>query len=206
MSATEKTVPEKCHACDAELKSPIVCQGCRALYPLPETVDYFSLLALPRRYDLDEAALAERFVALSRNVHPDFFTGAGEKMSELATKLSAELNDAAHVLKDPVLRAGYLLVTCGGPSAAEDRTVPPDVLAAAMLLREEIEEAQAEKKEAELDRLRDAIGAARQKLLDEIAALARTLPDANSEDKTCLRRAINSIKYYDNMLELLWID
>lgn len=206
MTAKESTVPQKCYSCHAELTSPIVCEGCQTLYPLPTTVDYFGLLGLPRSYDIDLAQLEARFVAISRHVHPDYFTQAGEEMSRLATRLSAELNDAVTVLKDPVLRAGYLLETSGGPAATEDRTVPPEVLADAMELREEIEDAQGRHDQGQLDELRGGVRTKREALLETIATLARKLPGAGADDMRRLRHTLNAVKYYNNMLDLLWIE
>lgn len=204
-SATDKSsVPQKCYSCNAELISPIVCQGCNKLYPLPQSVDYFELLGLPRTYDIDVEALDARFVSVTKHVHPDYFTGAGEEMSRLATRLSAELNDAVKVLKDPVLRAGYLLELSGGPSASDDRTVPPEVLSETLMMREEIEEAQAGGDEAAIQSLHDSVERKRSELLNVIAALARKLPSSDEDVKRDLRRTLNAVKYYNNMQELLW--
>ena len=204
MGDSTKTVPKKCLACDAQLTSPIVCQGCHSLYPVPKEVDYFDLLGLPRRYDIDLAEVNERFVALSRHVHPDYFSQAAEPARQLAVRLSAELNDAVQVLRDPVLRADYLLETAGGQSAPRDRTVPADVLSQTLLLREEIEEARADNDATKLADLRQTVDSRRRELLERIGELARRLPSAADEDKVQLRRTINSVKYFANLLDLLW--
>lgn len=204
MSKQRDTVPEKCLNCSAELTTPVVCSGCHTLYPLPQSVDYFGLLGLPRAFDLEEKALEARFLSVSRHIHPDYFGSASGEMQQLAVRLSAELNQAVKVLRQPVLRAGYLLELCGGPGPAADRTVPADILAETMMLREEIEEAQAS---GDADALRDAratVDARRAALVERIAGLARRLPNASAEDKTALRHTLNAVKYYDNMLELLW--
>jgi len=204
MSSESCTVPEKCLKCSAELTSPVVCEGCHTLYPLPQRVDYFALLGLPRTYALDEAAVEERYLAVSRHIHPDYFGGASGEMQQLSIRLSAELNEAIKILRHPVLRAGYLLELCGGASAADDRTVPPNVLSETLMLREEIEEAQSGGDADELRRLRDSVDRRRAELIAQIADLAGKLPGASSADKTSLRHSINAVKYYDNMLDLLW--
>jgi molecular chaperone HscB len=206
MSSKDGAVPEKCLACHAQLETPIVCQGCHTLYPLPKSVDYFGLLGLPRTYDLDTDEVNKHFVSVSRHVHPDFFSAAGDEMRNLATRLSAELNDAVKVLSDPVLRAGYLLETSGGPSAAGDRGVPPEVLADTMMLREEIDDALQANDHAAKQALRGRVERKQLDLLATIAALARRLPVASAEDRTRLRHTINAVKYYNNMLDLLWMD
>jgi molecular chaperone HscB len=181
-----------------------VCEGCHRLYPLPQSVDHFALLGLPRTFDVDAAALHRQFLAISKHVHPDYFGGADEAMRGLATRLSAQLNEAMRVLKDPLLRASYMLETTGGPNAAEDRNVPPDVLAEALTLREEIDEAREAGQSAEIDRIRDRIDARRDEYMAQITALAGKLPQAAVDERVALRRALNAVKYYQNLLDLLW--
>jgi molecular chaperone HscB len=188
------------------LSVPFVCEGCQTLHPIPRSVDYFELLGLPRAFDLDTDLLQQRFLSLSRHVHPDYFAQAEPQMRSLSVRLAAELNAAVKVLGDPVQRAGYLLETFGGPSPAQDRTVPPDVLADAMMLRESIEEAKANGNSKELAELRQMAGAKRGALIEKIASLARKLPESDDAEKAALRHAINSVKYYNNMMDILWED
>jgi len=201
MSAPRQTIPSKCLSCSAPLESPIVCTGCHTLYPVPEKADYFALLRLPRRYRIDEQELTRAFLSLTRNIHPDYFGAGSEEMRLLAVRLSAEVNDAYRILKDPVLRAGYLLECAGGASAASDRSVPPRVLGEVMEIREAIEEAGADA--GELRRIRDRVAGLRAEVLDEIADAADDLSGAGPEDKIRLRSLINSVKYYDNLLSEL---
>lgn len=203
MSTEQWSVPQKCMACSAELTSPVVCAGCHTLYPVPQSADHFSVLGLPRTYDLDLDALEDRFLELSRHTHPDFFSGASAGDQQLATRVSAELNEAIKVLRHPVLRAGYLLEICGGASAASDRTVPSEVLGETMMLREEIEDAQNDNDADALNALRARVDERCNAWLEKIQTLARKLPDASKEEQAALRHAINAIKYYDNMRELL---
>ena len=73
MTLQPDSKPQKCLACSAELTSPVVCSGCHTLYPLPQSVDYFGLLGPPRSFDLDDATLDTRYLAVSRHIHPDYF-------------------------------------------------------------------------------------------------------------------------------------
>lgn len=198
MTTPRQTVPSKCLACHADLETPIVCAGCQTLYPVPQSVDYFDLFRLPRRYRIDVEELEKKFLAISRNIHPDFFGSQSQEMRELSVRLSAELNEALRVLKDPVLRAGYLLENAGGRSAAQDRSVPQAVLTEVVTLQEEIEDAAGDG--AALARIRERVTARRGRILERIAELADDLADRSEKDKTELRQAINSVKYYDNLL------
>jgi len=41
-----------------------------------QTADYFSMLGVPRQFDVDEASLTRAYRELQRSVHPDRFAGA----------------------------------------------------------------------------------------------------------------------------------
>jgi molecular chaperone HscB len=159
-----------------------------------------------RCYRLDEDRLTSAFRAITRNIHPDRFGGEPEQVCALSTRLSAELNQAYGVLKDPVQRADYMLEQAGGPSAAQVREVPGDLLAEVMMLREEVEEAHAAGDSAAIDRLRLMIANRRTTALADIADHADHLDTANDDAKVECRKLINSINYFDNLLAELAAD
>ena len=198
MTTPELALPTKCLHCKGKLDTPIVCTGCHTLYPMPVSMDYFELFQIPRRYRIDLADVERKFLAISRNIHPDYFGGSSDDMRRLSVNLSAELNEALRVLKDPVLRAGYLLEEAGGPSAATDRTVPQAVLTNVMMLREEVEEATADPETVTM--VRRKAERKRRQMLDDIADLADRLDKASTDEKTRLRHLLNSVRYYDNLL------
>ena len=203
MTSDPSTLPSKCLKCRAELNSPIVCTGCRALYPVPRSADYFDLLGLPRTYHIDAGQLRAAFRAIARNVHPDRFTAQPGEVGSLATRLSAEVNEAVNVLHDPVQRAAYMLEQAGGPSAAELREVPGELLAEVMRLREQIEEANLAEDDEGRARLRKFLEDRRTQVLEIIASLADRLATSDDEEKKAFRRRLNSVKYFDNLLEQL---
>ena len=200
MTADGQSLPTKCLNCQSALTTPIVCGGCHSLYPRPPWADYFALLGLPRTYAIDEKKLNTSFRAIARGVHPDRFGGEPEEVQTLATRLSAEVNQAFHVLSDPVRRAGYLLELAGGPSPAEMREVPGDFLVDVMMLREEIDQAKTANDNDALQRHRESISARRQETLRQIAALAESSADLDEPRRKVLRQLLNSMKYYDNLL------
>lgn len=206
MASDDTTLPAKCFKCEASLASPIVCSGCHALYPIPKTADYFELLGMERAYRIDEAKLTAAFRAITRNIHPDRFSGQPDEVRGLATRLSAEINEGYGVLKDPVRRAGYLLELAGGPSAAEVREVPGEVLAEVMMLREDAEEARANNDNAALGQMSATVAARRDETLTEITRRADQLGTATDEEKAEFRKLLNSVKYFDALLVELTAD
>jgi molecular chaperone HscB len=189
--------------CNAELASPIVCTGCQALYLPPQSTDYFDLLGLERCYAIDEEKLAAAFRAITRNIHPDRFVGQPAEVRNLATRLSAEVNEAISVLGDGVQRAAYMLELAGGPSAAEVREVPGSLLADVMMFREQMEEARSADDEVELERLHLTLRTRREASLQRIADRADRLASSSDDQKKEFRRLLNSIKYFDNLLSAI---
>jgi molecular chaperone HscB len=105
--------------------------------------NHFDRLGLPRRFLLDEAELERQYLARSRAVHPDFHAAGASSDLAASLELSAALNEAYNILRDPFTRAEYLLGLEGGSTAAEHKNVPPEFLAEMLELREQIEEARA---------------------------------------------------------------
>jgi molecular chaperone HscB len=190
-----------CSHCSKPMYSPLFCAGCGALNSIPpEGLNYFEIFGLPTGCDVDTAALHRQYLSLSRGVHPDIREDRSETVRQQALALSAELNRAYETLRDPVSRAEYLLSMAGGPSPAEDKSVPARLLGEVMTLREEIEEAAAGKDLDALRALRETITARRQAALDEVAALCRA-PERDEAVRLQWRKQLNAIKYWNNLLE-----
>lgn len=62
----------------------------------------FTLFDLPVQFQLDNAQLSERYLALQKLLHPDNFAASSATEQRLAMQKSAEINDALHILKDPI--------------------------------------------------------------------------------------------------------
>lgn len=200
------SLPVKCLSCNEQLTTPIVCQGCRTLYPLPQSADFFDLLSIPPAFDLDGASLSRAYRSIARMVHPDKFGGESVEARNLSTRLAAQVNEAFATLRDPVKRAAYMLELAGGPSAVAVRDVPGALLGEVMMLREQIEQAQRDSDESALEKHRREISGRRDETLSKIAERADALSEANDEEKKAFRQLLNSIKYFDNLLVELAAD
>ena len=110
----EQALPAKCKSCNRPMSTPLVCDYCAALDPAAMATDYFTLLGLPQRFDIDEARLHKKYLALSRHAHPDYHADEGPEVQQLHLRVSAALNDAYNTLRDPARRAACLLVLFGG--------------------------------------------------------------------------------------------
>jgi molecular chaperone HscB len=113
----------------------------------PSERDYFSFLGLPRQLRIDMSDLEQRYRALSRQFHPDYFYNASPAERRASLERSSYLNDAYRTLKNPISRIEYLLklegVAPGGGQAAggsHGATVPAGLLEEVFALNEELDE------------------------------------------------------------------
>jgi len=154
-------------------------------------VDYFTFFRLPRKLNIEVAALEKDFYELSRKLHPDLNARADGKEQEWSLQQSSLLNDAYRTLKDPIKRTQYLLQLEGveleeqSKSATEKarssgevkkQIVPPDLLEEVFELNMQLEELRAHKKMGEDDpALIEEIGRQKLELEEKHDALLREL-------------------------------
>ena len=202
-------IPAKCRHCEQPLASPPVCDFCHTLNPIPAVTDYFSLLDLPRRFDIDPAELQRRFLALNRHTHPDFHAGESAEVQDLSLRLSAAINDAYRTLKDPAERGAYLLELLGGKSSADDKSVPDGFLGTMMMMQEELADAKGAGNHAELARLRNVLRTQHDGLLRRITTFFKE----HAESVACeavrmdllteIRKQLNAVSYVKKLLSQL---
>jgi len=76
-------------------------------------VNYFELFSIEVTFDVDLQQLSTSYQTLQKTVHPDKFAHASEQEQRIAVQKSAHINDAYQTLKNPLLRAEYMLVQRG---------------------------------------------------------------------------------------------
>ena len=166
---------------------------------------YFERLGLPRRFSVDANDLERAYLARSRVVHPDYhLAGSGADLGA-SLELSAGINEAYNTLRDPFTRAEYLLKLDGGPSASEQKQMPPAFLAEMLEARERIEESRAGCPDdaamlaAEFDKRYDGLLAEVDGLLDRLQALP---PDDAGRAGlfTQIRGQLNAAKYVRGLI------
>src|SRR6186997_3545875 len=119
------------------------CPQCTKILTLGRQGDYFSYLGVPRKLNLDQADLDQKFRSLSRHFHPDYFYNATPAERRASLERSSYLNDAYRTLRQPVARIEYLLKLEGlAPKNPEEasRQVPPALLEEVFALNEELDE------------------------------------------------------------------
>jgi molecular chaperone HscB len=183
------------------------CPQCTKILSIGRHGDYFSFLGLPRKLNVQQNDLEQRFRGLSRQFHPDYFFNAPPPERRASLERSSYLNDAYRTLKNPASRLEYLLqlegFMAGGPGrgtgapgkedGASKQVVPPDLLEEVFAHNEELDEvrdmrasgAAPEALKARLERAREPIEtkrAAHEAQLDELFALWDALLERGAPD------------------------
>ena len=86
------------------------------------TSNFFELFDLPVSYDVDLSKIQQHYMALQKQVHPDKFASGTDQEKRLSMQQTSWINEAQATLKDPVLRATYLLKLKGTDINLENET------------------------------------------------------------------------------------
>jgi len=214
MPSTTTPTLQACRECGAG--APLdahFCPQCTKILPLPRQGDYFSFLGLPRKLNVDAADLEQRFRALSRQFHPDYFYNATPAERRASLERSSYLNDAYRTLRQPMTRIEYLLKLEGlgasGPAEAS-KQVPPGLLEEVFALNEELDEirelraggAPVAEWQARLERARQPIEAKRIQHEAQLQDLAAQWDAGGGQDALkALRDQFLERNYIHNLLE-----
>ncbi|KAM3573672.1 hypothetical protein VYU27_004331 [Nannochloropsis oceanica] len=115
--------------------------ACGKIQPLIGHCSYFETFGLPKSYDLDPKELERAFFELQKTMHPDRYMQKSSTEQDFSRSNSTYVNVAYRTLKDPTLRAKYLLQLEGVRALDErSKTADPALLMEVMELREEVDE------------------------------------------------------------------
>lgn len=193
------------------------CPQCTKILSLGRHGDYFSYLGVPRKLAIDAGLLEERFRALSRQFHPDYYYNATPAERRASLERSSYLNDAYRTLRQPVSRTEYLLQIEGMPAGGNgegSKQVPASLLEDVFALNEELdtvremraEGAPAEQWRARLERARAPIDERRTAHEAELKALAAQWDALVDRDAPKIDRAPILAALRERMLERNYIN
>ncbi len=156
---------------------------------------HFELLGVPARFAVDLGVVERAYRALQAEVHPDRHAASDDAAQRVALQSSARVNEAYRTLRDPVLRAQYLLAL-QGVDAADDRdtALPLDFLEEQLERREQVAGAAAAADEATLETLLDGVRAESRERERELAKL---LDEAHDWDTARLR--VRELKFLSKL-------
>lgn len=86
----------------------LFCHNCGTVQP-PRSIDPFTRLGLPVRFDLDPATLERQFAGFRRTLAPERFESKGPREKSNARAQFDAFRHAYDTLRDPIRRARFLL-------------------------------------------------------------------------------------------------
>jgi len=173
---------QPCRNCGTQAPVDVhFCPRCDRILTLGRHGDYFTFFGLHRRLQVEPRDLEQRFRALSRQFHPDYFHNSTGTERLASLERSSYLNDAFRTLRDPVARLEYLLKLEGfapKEARASSSLVPPALLEEVFALNEELEAIQDLKAEgAPADLVSARLDGARTPIEANLAAHERELAE-----------------------------
>lgn len=163
--------------------------------------DHFQRLGLPRRFSVDAEQLERAYLARSRAVHPDYHVAASASELAASLELAAAINEAYNTLKDSFNRAEYLLTLEGGPTASQQKQLPPVFLAEMLDAREAIESARGNA--TEVARLETRFRQQYEGIMTQVGQLFEQLTTCTTGREQLLgqiRSHLNAAKYVRGLL------
>lgn len=160
--------------------------------------NHFELFGMPVGFLLDTGELSRRYRELQKVVHPDRFAAAGQQSQRLSLQGATLVNEAYATLKDPLLRAQYLLSLRGDGESPDSQTLnDPGFLMEQMELREELEAVSGHADpQARLDDLMRTIS---RMIRHQVAQLAVQFEDSTPEQLGAAAQTIQRMQFLNKL-------
>ncbi len=161
-------------------------------------MNYFQLFGIEVSFDVDLNQLSQTYQSLQKAAHPDRFAHASSQEQLLAVQKSAEINDGYQTLKQPIIRAEYLLTLRGVEMPNEQQSFSDT----SFLMRQmELREMLAEVKFA--DDVDTAFEAAQQTLAQEyqqhLELMSAQIRDNSEASNVLASDNLRKLKFYQKL-------
>ncbi len=170
-------------------------------------IDPFDTLGIPPRFDIDLAAVEQRYRDLSRVLHPDKHVGAGPAERRMALGKAVEVNEAWRVVRDPIHRAEALLRRGGvDVREGEEPKATPEFLMDMMEQREALATARTERDRTAATRLGSDIRAREKAVLTRLTTGfdgPRDSRESSAANLAALLPLLGELRYYKRFLDEL---
>ena len=103
-------------------------------------MNYFELFGISVSLKIDKSALAEKYFAIQKKYHPDFYAQGNEAEQAEALEQSAAANKALKIFKNEDETIKYVLQLKGLLEEEEKYQLPPEFLMEMMELNEDLSE------------------------------------------------------------------
>ena len=162
--------------------------------------NYFELFEIPVSFHPDQGEVKKKYYELSRKYHPDRFTQATGREYTEVLQLSAKVNDAFKVLKNPDATMAYILKMNNLLQDEEKYPLSPDFLMEMMELNELAEDLEPNNEPAKVQ-----VEATLKDLLDQWEQEVSALTNKYDDDQGMGEKLLQIKDYYFRKKYLLRI-
>lgn len=155
-------------------------------------MNHFELFEIPVSLHTDNLELKQKFYALSRKYHPDFYTQENDFEQAEALETSSQVNKAFKIFQNRDETIKYVLQLKGLLEEEEKYNLPPDFLMEMMELNEQMMEAKMDEDANSIDRLKNVTA----DLEEEIYAPVKEIVEKYEEAKTTTAELLRVKEYY----------
>jgi molecular chaperone HscB len=163
-------------------------------------MDYFELYGLPVSFNPDPKIVKQKFYALSKQYHPDFYVNESEEKQEEVLQLSTLNNKAFQVFGDLQKRIHYVLTLKGMLAEGDHYALPQSFLMEMMDVNEALMELQFEPDPEKLASITSEISAIETALQDELSGLTVAFDSQSPEEQETTLKAIKDLYYRNKYL------
>ena len=164
-------------------------------------MNYFEFYDLPISFNPDQAVVKQKFYALSKKYHPDFYINEDQAKQDEVLELSTLNNKAFQVLKDPQKRLHYILKLKNQLNEEENYALPQSFLMEMMDVNEALMDLEFEPDPSKIAIIKNQVNYLEQDLAKELANLTDTFDQASVAEQDDLLATIKDI-YFRN--KYLW--
>ncbi|KAF8096478.1 hypothetical protein N665_0307s0009 [Sinapis alba] len=193
-SDTTSSVCWNCGGFSSEKAVFLFCESCRSIQPIDDSVDYFQIFGLEKKYELDAGtgSLEGKYKDWQKKLHPDLVHNKSQKERDYAADQSAKVTEAYRTLTKRLSRAMYIMKLNGKHVNEEETITDPTLLMEIMELREAIAEANDSK---ELDQIRSQV---QEKLKQSSDSFAEAFESHRFDEAV---KCIQRMTYYERACE-----
>ena len=163
-------------------------------------MNYFDFYEMPVSFNPSQDLIKQRFYALSKKYHPDFYINESQERQDEILALSTLNNKAFQVLKDDQKRVHYILQLKGQLVEGENYSLPQSFLMEMMEVNEALMDLDFDADPTKLTSIRTQIAEIENSLSNDLKTLTASFDESEGADQDISLKAIKDVYYRNKYL------
>lgn len=158
-------------------------------------MNYFEFYEIPISFTPDQDVIKQKFYALSKKYHPDFYINESEEKQDEVLEWSTLNNKAFQTLKDDQKRLHYILEIKGQLVEGENYSLPQDFLMEMMDINEALMDLKFDEDPAKANELKHQISQLENSLNNDLKGLTFGFETKGADEQEDSLKAIKDVYY-----------